>query len=170
MTFFHTYLYSQTLTSVILKVKKQSESRSTLPYTVPAKQDQETEQPRAKINTYRLNRIMEPLKIKPNISIQSTQKQCNLSCFSCAHTISHINVVFAVYTKCYLTYADGWDIAHLHWRTPLSDIKSSQSQSPQTIELQQTKKLLPQTPQRCTRTTSKHGQVNYLDRYSPMFG
>lgn len=86
--------------------------------------------------------------------------------FSCAHTISCTSVAFAVL----LTYATGEGTTHLHWRTPLSDIKSSQSQSPQTIELQQTKKLLPQTPQRCTRTTSKHGWVNHLDCYSPMFG
>lgn len=45
---------SKTLTSVVLKVKKRSESSSTPPYTVLAKQDQETEQQRAKTNTHRL--------------------------------------------------------------------------------------------------------------------
>lgn len=159
------HLYSQNLTSVNLKVKKQSESSSMLPYRVLAKQDQVTEQQRAKINTSRLNRIRETLTIKSNISVQSTQKQCNLSFSSCAHTN-----VSAIHSKYYLTYAAGGDSAHLHWHTPLSDTKSSQSQSPQTIELQQTKKLLPQTPQRCTCTTHKHGQVRELDRYSPMFG
>lgn len=74
-----------------LKVKKQNESSSMLPFTVLAKQDQKTEQQRAKIN--RLNRIMETLKIKPNISMKPTKKQCNLSC---AHTISCTSVAFAV--------------------------------------------------------------------------
>lgn len=57
-TFFSIYLYDQTLTSVTLKVKKQSESSRMLPYTVLAKQDQQAEQRRAKINTFRLNVII----------------------------------------------------------------------------------------------------------------